>query len=206
MEAPSPLELLRLPPWAERAAAPSVARDLVDIGGTATVEDVMAVNEHLAKLPPRVLELLRASGVRIVVCRGAVTDHVPELAGKHEPFYRRPYDELEGLYLPERLEVVIATGGHDTPYGANAPETMVAHEVFHAIDFTAPGGRMSDDPAFVAAWEADRTGLRPYLAEQEHEAFASSAARFYLGNDPDFAAKHPNLNAYWAADPLGLKR
>jgi hypothetical protein len=206
MEAPSPLELLTLPPWAERAAAPAVARDLVDIGGSATADDVRAVNEELARLPPRALELLRASGVRIVVCRGAVTDYLPELAGEREPKHHRPYDELGGMYLPERHEVVIATGGHDTRYGSNVSATPVAHEVFHAIDDTVPGVEMSASPAFVAAWEADRPGLDHYLREWEDEAFAQSAARFYLGNDPDFAAKHPNLNAYWAGDPLGLKR
>jgi hypothetical protein len=177
--------------------------------GSGDASDVALVVPEVAKLPPHVLQAMLKDGVKVVVARGSVTDHLAQLKGVRPRGWPpgSTWDSVPGLYDKAQREVVIATIGHGTPAGAHVPATgeghgcvnLVIHEAVHGYDSTATPPR-SSSAAFSAARNADIASLGPYETQAgsagPEETFAESAAR-YFGGDPTDAARHPNLHDYW---------
>jgi hypothetical protein len=191
----------------------AVATSLVDIVGSADAADGQLVARELTLLPMHALQILLRQGTRVKVCRNSVTDYRTDLRGVHPRGWDpgATWDNVPGLQ--SNNEVVIAVIGHGTPAGAHVPVSgeghgsanMVVHEAAHALDTEGSGAHRSDSTAFTNARNADLATLTPYQQQPgeagREESYAESAARYY-GNDPNDAANHPNLNAYWAGDPL----
>jgi uncharacterized Zn-binding protein involved in type VI secretion len=190
-----------------------LAKELITVTGTADQTDADLVAKELAKLPKHVLEKLKANGVRVVVCRGSVTEYLPELKGVRPRGWRRgTWDSVPGLHRPDAKEVVIATRGHEAEGGAHIPMTgdghgsqnLVLHETAHALDMNC-GAKQSAGSEFAAARDRDRGTLPDYELQPgeagEEETYAESAARYYSCDQSDEEA-HPNLHSYWESDPL----
>jgi uncharacterized Zn-binding protein involved in type VI secretion len=199
-------------------AAPSLglALQLLKTGGTADASDVALVAQELAKMPPSMLQAMINQGTKVVVCRGSVTEYRADLRGVQPRGWPAgaTWDTVPGAYMGDANETVVATRGHGTPAGAHVPKTgeghgssnLVIHESTHAVDHQSDGtSRSATDPNFTAARNADSAGLSAYESQAgsagQEETYAESSARYY-GNDPSDAAKHPNLNGYWATDPV----
>lgn len=185
-----------------------LALQLVKPGGSGDVNDAFLVAQELAKLPMRVLQLLKAQGTKIVACRGSVTDHWTHLKGV-QPRGWPPgssWDTVPGAQ--SNNEVVVAVRGHGTPAGPHVPATgeghgsqnVVIHETFHAVDLGAGGQRSASDAAFTTARNGDMGALSAYEkqagAAGQQETYAESAAHVF-GGDPNYQATHPNLYNYW---------
>lgn len=188
-----------------------MAQSLIKIGGSADASDAALVVTELLAFPADMLLALITQGIRVVVCRGSVTDYLTDLKGVHPRGWRAgaTWDNVPGDYRRTTNEVVIAVIGHRTAAGPHVPRTgeghgsfnMVLHESTHAIDrqpFGSPP--RNSDPDFQAARTADFASLTPYQKQPGdaglEETYAESAARFF-GGDPTDAVNHPNLHAYW---------
>jgi uncharacterized Zn-binding protein involved in type VI secretion len=194
----------------------ALARALVAPGGSGDAADAELVAQELAKFPPSILMAMMRANTRFVACRGSVTDYRTALRGVQPRGWPTgsTWDSVPGAYMPDTNEVVIATTGHGTPGGAHVPATgeghgsanLVLHEGAHGLDHgdgtTAP---RSSSAAFTTARTNDAATLSPYESQAgaagQEESYAESAARHFSG-DPNDAANHPNLNSYWASNPV----
>ena len=182
---------------------------LLGLGGSADASDMAAVRPAAAQLPPQVLSFLRMKGARIIVCRGAITDHARELKGV-QPRGRpagMTWDIVPGVYLPSRKQVVVATlpaggGARRLPVRGEGHGSfnLLLHEAMHGHDFLK-NHRLLGASRFVAARTADFARLGSY--EQQagdaglQETYAESAARAF-GRDATLAASWPQLAQFWA--------
>jgi hypothetical protein len=213
------LPLLPMPAWlaaaAETALKRSLIHDVLTTGGSADAHDAQLVGRELERLPVEALQLLKDNGIKVVACRGSITDHRAELKGVHPRGWPpgMTWDNVPAGRVGN--EVVVAVTGHGTAAGAHVPATgeghgsqnVVIHEGFHALDGDGAAAR-SSSAEFTAARNADLGTLSAYEKQAgvggPRETFAESAARYY-GGDPNDAASHPHLNAYWATHPLQPK-
>ena len=209
----SELEAVR----AEAARRLRVARDLCGAGGSATDGDRVVVAIELSRMPGEALDLLRRAGTRVVVCRGAVTEHRPDLAGARPRGWPPGFtwNDVPGLYDGARNEVLVATRGHAPRSAGRVPAkgeghasaSLAVHVACHAVD--ARGGSPSSSTEFRAARSADRDALPEYCRQPGSagldESWAESAALFSAGPG-EMAASLPHLHRYWkraggATDP-----
>ncbi len=216
---PPPGFFERIIEWIRETLSPTLtpqerALALIDVRGHADQADAELVAAELAKLPPHILARLEENGTRVVVGRGSVTDAYPALAGVVPRGWPpgSSWDTVPGAFMPDSNEIAIATVGHGTPAGAHVPATgeghgsrnLVVHETMHGVDHTG-NPPLSEGADFNTARTADSGGLSAYENQAgsagQEETFAESAARYYGGDQGD-AAAHPNLNSYWATDPL----
>ncbi len=218
---PVPLRTVTVPATLD-AAAVAVARRLVRPGGSGTAEDEGAVVAELAKLPAALLERVERARIKVVACRGSVTDYRVDLRGV-QPRGWPPgttWDDVPGMHLADRGEVVVATtdgpnGSRGVPDHGNGHGSfgIVAHELGHALDAKGVLGTDSKSPAFRAAWEADRPALvrngETYLLQPgdagPEEAFAEVGAR-YFGADAGLRRSYPSLHGFFrdTARVLGI--
>lgn len=117
-----------------RARRDKIARSLVRTGGTANDADVAAVVAELGRLPMRLLAAMKNGGLSIVVCRGSVTDYLPDWATREARGHGagNGWQDLPGGVNGK--EVVIAT--IPDPARPNArviPRTGSAHGAFSVL-------------------------------------------------------------------------
>jgi uncharacterized Zn-binding protein involved in type VI secretion len=189
---------------------------ILQTGGTADATDMGLAAQQLVNLPPGMLQTMINQNQHVVVCRGAVTDYRTDYIGVQPRGWPAgsTFAQVTGTYFPDKHEVVVAVIGHGTPAGPHLPRVgegqgssnVVLHEATHAVDFAPGGNRSATDPNFIAARNADLAGLSQYETQPgtagPEETYAESSARYHSG-DPTDAANHPNLNKYWAGNPVG---
>lgn len=182
---------------------------LLRAGGSGGPEDVAAALAQARQLPAAVVAFLKKKGARIIVCRGAITDHAQDLRGVHPRNWPNgmTWDVVPGVYLPDRKQVVVATvpgpGGRVLPPlgSGHGSFSLLVHESMHGHDFLK-GHRIIRGSAFRDARQADFHALGAY--EQSageaglQETYAESAARLFAG-DPAVAASWPNLTRFWTS-------
>lgn len=188
---------------------------IVKAGGSGTQADVDLVAAELRKLPVPALRVMESHNVKVIACRGSVTDYDPSLSGG-QPRGWLPgsvWDKVPGAYVQSRNTVVIATRGHGSAGGAHVPNTgdghgsanLVIHEAAHAVDRHVGISINSASPDFRAARQADFGMLTPHQQQVGSaglsETYAESAARYY--GETHGSTGTPALNAYWTAHPLG---
>lgn len=191
-----------------------LARGLCDAEGSADAADAELVAQELAKMPREDLERMQANGTRVAVCRGAVTDCRPGLAGDPPRGWPEGTDwsKVPGCYDDSTNRVVVATRGHGTDTGAHVPDTgdghgsanLAIHEAYHGLDYKS--GKPSSGADFTAVRKSAPNELSDYMSQSgqagEEESFAESAARRF-GCPPDFVPDQPRLDDYWKTNPLG---
>lgn len=194
-------------------AAPGRVRRLVVVGGGGTQADLDAVARAAAGLPEPVVARFERTGVRVVACRGSVTDFERRLRGVVPRGWEstgRTWDDVPGAYFPDRLRVVIATvpagGGRAVPgraSGLHGSSDLVIHECLHGYDYGGDHAVLGD-PGFVAARNADMGRLGAYERQAGRagleETFAESGARFQV-EPAAMAADWRALHGWWAAPP-----
>ena len=191
-----------------------IARRLVQAGGTGDRADVALVVAELTKMPIAALRRLESSGVKVIACRGSVTDYATDLKGVRPRGWPpgATWDAVPGAHIGGRNAVVIAVIGHGkgTPHVAKTGEghgsaNLVIHEATHAIDAKLGATRNSSSAAFNKARNKDVAALPAYErqpgAAGKSEAYAESAARYYGSSHGKI--KTPALDAYWRDNPLG---
>lgn len=178
-------------------------------GGSGTQDDVAAVAGEAARLPPEVARLFKKKKIKIVACRGSVTDFETSLRNVVPRGWEglgRTWDSVPGTYLDRRKRVVIATiagpSGRTVPpraAGSHGSANLVLHEAMHGFDY-AGRHRALRDARFVAARIGDFAKLGSYERQDGRagleESYAESASRFY-GGDATLPADWPNLHAFW---------
>jgi hypothetical protein len=188
---------------------------LVAAGGSGTDEDVAAVRSEIGRLSTDVLAFLHRKRVKVVACRGSVTDFETSLRGKlprgWDPNKGITWDHVPGAYLIRRKRVVVATvaagGGRAVPPKGQGHGSinLALHEAMHGHDI-AGGHRLTSSAGFRAARAADLPRLPAYEAQPGaagvEETYAESAAR-HFSDDPGLAGDWPALAAWWARDPAG---
>lgn len=193
---------------------PEPIRNRVLVGGTATDDDAILVVGKLEKLPSSVRNAIILRGIKIVVARGSVADYRTDLKTKRPRGWPidATWEDVQGAFIQDTNEVVIAIVGHDTAEGAHLPkfgegngsQDGLIHEIAHALGKTT-GARGS--AAFIAARDADFANLTPYEKQSGpaglSETYAESAARFYGGRYGTIST--PRLDDYFRAHPLGSK-
>lgn len=184
---------------------------LLIAGGTGTAADLAAVRAEVARLSASILAFFASKSVRIVACRGSVTDFETSLRGKRPRSWPpgATWDTVPGTYLQERKRVVVATvdsgGRRVVPVSGQGHGSfnLAVHEAMHGHDIES-GRRLTKSKKFKAARKADSGRLPEYLLQKGNagleETFAESAAR-HFGGDPALARDWPALAAWWAADP-----
>ena len=197
----------------EETAGAGSARDLSIPGGHGTVEDVDAIVAHASLLPDYVFRRFQRKGVRFVACRDSVTDFETSLRGKIPRGWEqtgKTWDDVPGVFLPDRNRVVIATIEHDSQrvipdrsVGTHGSADLLLHETLHGYDF-AGGHAVTRDARFVDARQSDLDRLDDYERQAGEagleETFAESGARFLI--DPaGLAGDLPALHAYWTQGP-----
>jgi len=185
------------------------ARLLVVPGGSGTAEDADAVVREAMMLPPFVLDLFERRTIRIIACRGGVTDFERNLRGVTPRGWEgtgRTWDNVPGTYFDDRRRVVIATiaagAGRAVPTaasGLHGSASLVVHESLHGYDY-AQQHAVLRDRTFVAAREADLPRLGSYERQPGppglEETYAESGARFIAARHA-MAADWSNLCAFW---------
>ena len=199
------------------AARLAQARSLVICGGSGDQSDLEAVASEVLLLPEFVLRAFEERRIRIVACRGAVTDFEKDLKGVTPPGWERTcstWDSVIGAYFDDRRRVVIATaassegGGREVPgkaSGRHSSDNLVVHMALHGYDYSGSHSALAD-PAFASACDADfaqpQEGRHGFFVQHapvgREEAFAESGAAFAV-DGPGMAARSPNLHAYWQA-------
>ena len=191
-----------------------LARELCDAEGSADAADAELVAQELAKMPREDLERMKANGTRVAVCRGAVTDCRPNLAGSPPRGWdeKTDWSSVPGCYDDGTNRVVVATRGHGTERGAHVPDTgdghgsanLAIHEAYHGLDYKSD--KPSSGADFTAVRKSAPNELSDYMSQSgqagEEESFAESAARRF-GCPPDFVPNQPRLDDYWKTNPLG---
>lgn len=193
--------------WAARARA------LVICGGSGTAEDLRAVAAEAASLPEPVIKRFEREHIRVVACRGSVTDFETELRGKTPRGWEqtgKTWDSVPGAYFQNRRRVVVATTGQagvrTVPTKStrlHGSDSLVIHECMHGFDYSG-GHAVLRDPSFTSARLADlpnlREALNGYLVQSGQagleETFAESGARFVVDR-ADMRREWPHLAAYW---------
>ena len=197
-----------------------LAKELVTKGGRAEQLDVDVVAASLVHLPMSVLIGMQRAGIRVVACRDAVTDYLPDLKDQLPRGHSKAHTWDKTPAASNGNEVVIATV--EGPGGArimprkgkdHGSYDVFLHELGHSIErhigqfrgvATDDDASESDNAAdFLAAREHDWDRLKDYYQQEgkgvgagADEAFAESFARFY-GNDPKLASDWPELYRYW---------
>ncbi|MDY6922958.1 MAG: DUF1353 domain-containing protein [Pseudomonadota bacterium] len=201
------------------SSSPSSAELLVIAGGAGGPEDVAAVVAHARNLPPDLIRRFLRGKVRIVACRGDVTDFERELDGEIPRGWERTgrtWNSVPGAYFPTRKRVVIATIADsasglrvvpDRGSGLHGSDDLVAHEAMHGYD-DLKGKASRRDGDFRRAREADRAGLTAYELQDGdaglEETFAETGAQHCVDH-PALTQRCPRLAAYWLSSPAGLE-
>lgn len=187
---------------------------LVVKGGSGTPADVAAVRAQIALLSEDVLAFFKKKKLKVVACRGSVTDVEKSLRGKlprgWDPAAGKTWDDVPGAYLIHRKKIVVATvaapgGGRAVPpTGAGHGSCNLAlHEALHGHDI-ASKSRLTATAAFLKARGDDLPRLPDYERQEGkagiEETFAESGALHY-SKDTGFAAARPALAAWWAKGP-----
>ena len=191
-------------PAAERA------RLLVVPGGSGTREDFEAVARDAALLPVFVIGRFEKKKIRIIACRGSVTDFEKDLRGVTPRGWPagKTWDNVPGAYFPDRKRVVIATiasgGLRAVPTkasGLHGSDNLIVHESLHGYDYIR-NHKPLKDKGFVAARKADFNRLGTYERQEGRagleETFAESGAKFVAAPEA-LRATWPNLHAFWSA-------
>ena len=194
-----------------------IARHLVKPAGSGDETDADLVRIELDLLPAAELEMLRASGVRVLACHGSVVDHRPDMADETPRGWPAgsTWKLVPGAYLPDDNAVAIATLPDPATGRRRIPPkgvmhsawNLVLHETMHADDYLE-GQLRSHNPEFLAARTADLAALDPYEQQEGaagyEETYAESAARAF-GLDPRFPAAWPNLSRFWADRQMPIR-
>ncbi len=194
------------------SAGPSAldrARLLVVIGGTGSHEDLEAVAREAAALPAFVLARFERKKMRLIACRGNITDYKKAYRNKIPRGWEstgKTWNDVPGAYFPDEKNVVIATieesEGRVVPTSASrlhGSASLVVHESLHGFDYAGNHVVLSD-PQFLSARNGDFARLDAY--EQQggqaglEETFAESGARYACGREP-MRTQWPHLFAYW---------
>lgn len=196
------------------AEAPSAAL-LVVAGGSGTAEDVAAVGAAAGALPGYVVDHFFDQRVRIVACRGSVTDFEHALRGVVPRGWEatgRSWDSVPGTYFHDPKRVVIATvvgpdGARVVPDKAtrlHGSDDLVVHESLHGYDYTL-GHRLLRDAGFAEARERDSDGLTGYERQQGQvgleETFAETGAQ-HCADPAALGQRCPHLASFWDAMPV----
>jgi hypothetical protein len=197
------------------------ARALVVCGGSGTPADLEAVASEAVHLPEQVVERFERRQIRIVACRGGVTDFEIDLKGQTPRGWEstgRTWDSVPGTYLEKKLRVVIATIADGAARKVPTKETrlhgsdsLVVHESLHGFDYSG-GHAVLQDPDFIHARSADLPklahALNGYLVQESQpgleETFAESGARFAVDR-PAMTVDWPNLATYWTGEISGAQ-
>ena len=187
---------------------------LVVKGGSGTDADVAAVRAQIALLSEDVLAFFNKKKLKVVACRGSVTDVETSLRGKlprgWDPAAGKTWDDVPGAYLIHRKKIVVGTiaapgGGRTVPPSGigHGSCNLALHEALHGHDI-ASKGRLTATAAFLKARTDDFQRLPDYERQEGRagieETFAESGALHY-SKDPGFAAARPALSAWWAKGP-----
>jgi hypothetical protein len=205
----SPVDSTIVDEAAEQRERTDLATALIQTVGSGQAGDIAPVAAELAKLPASILRVLRDKGTSVKVCRDSVTDYMTDLVGVRPRGWPSgmTWDNVPGLYAPDRDEVVIATiadpaGGRRVPASGEGHGSfnLVLHETSHAVDRHARAASNSASEAFRAAYDADLATLDAYESQAgnagREEAYAEGAARHY-GGDPGDRDAHPHLHQFW---------
>ncbi|MET0295148.1 MAG: hypothetical protein ABW042_09040, partial [Phenylobacterium sp.] len=198
-----------LTPEADGQSGLARARLMVVTGGGGTGEDLEAVAAEVARLPPFVLSRFEARKLRVVACRGSVTDFEADLRGKTPRGWEglgRTWDDVPGAYLPDRKRVVIATieqgGARVVPSkasGLHGSASLAVHECLHGYDYIGDHAALRD-PGFLAARQGDLSRLGAYEQQSGQpgleETYAESGARF-AAEPAVMQGDWPNLHGFW---------
>jgi len=190
------------------------ARLLVVPGGSGTPEDVAAVAEGATQLPSWVVDHFLSLGIRIIACRGSVTDFESDLRGvvpRGWDKVGRTWDSVPGSYFDGKRRVVIATSDGsgrrvvpDKSSGLHGSDSLVVHESLHGYDYST-GHSSLGVQAFRTARSSDIGGLTPYENQQGQagleETFAETGAQFCVAPQR-LAGRCPNLSAFWQTMPI----
>ena len=186
------------------------ARLLVVPGGSATKEDFEAVAGDAALLPAFVIRRFEKKKIRIIACRGSVTDFEKDLRGVTPRGWPtgKTWDNVPGAYFPDKKRVVIATIASGAmravptkASGLHGSDNLIVHELLHGYDYVR-NHKPLKDKGFVAARTADFSKLGPYERQEGRagleETFAESGAK-YVAVPEALRATWPNLHAFWSA-------
>lgn len=208
---PAALEGLEAPAGAGKIAL------LVVAGGSGTAEDVAAVVEAAAGLPDFVAERFFDDKVRIVACRGSVTDFERDLRNvvpRGWESLKKTWDSVPGAYFDDRRRVVVATveaGGRrvvpDKSAGLHGSDNLVIHEALHGYDYRGKHAILAE-ASYVSARNSDLAGLSDYENQAGQagleETFAETGAQ-YCGRPEALADRCPNLAEFWASMPVSTE-
>ena len=186
------------------------ARLLVVPGGSATKDDFEAVARGAALLPAFVIRRFEKKRIRIIACRGSVTDFEKDLRGVTPRGWPagKTWDNVPGAYFPDKKRVVIATIANGAlravptkASGMHGSDNLIVHESLHGYDYIRDHKPLKDRD-FVVARTADFSKLGPYERQEGRagleETFAESGAK-YVAVPEALRATWPNLHAFWSA-------
>lgn len=201
--------------------------------GTASIEDIQCVADEMKRMSPKALKALNDAGVVTGICRGPVTDMVPELADVNPRGWGdRTWDEVPGCYMGNKKTVIVGTmddgsGKRKVPAQGEGPiphgtPDLLGHEAGHAFD-VAGGGNKRNDPRFVAARTRDLAepppkGLTPgrddyFMTRTESPtgnqtgddgARSESFAESFALHFSGHKTKWPNMLTFWQGNPWGV--
>lgn len=201
--------------------------------GTASIDDIKCVADEMKRMSPKALKALNDAGIVTGICRGPVTDMIPELADVNPRGWgERTWDEVPGCYMGSKKMVVVGTmddgtgkrkvpGNGEGPIPHGTPD-LLGHEAGHAYD-VAGGGNKRLHADFVAArakdiLEAPPKGLTPgrddyFMTKVESPtgnqsgndgAYSETFAESFALHFSGNARKWPNLMAFWKINPWGV--
>lgn len=200
--------------------------------GTADIEDIRCVAQEMKRMSPKALEALNQAGVVTGICRGPVTDMIPELADVNPRGWgSRTWDEVPGCYMGSKQMVVVGTmdnggkrkvpGDGEGPIPHGTPD-LIGHEAGHAYDVVG-GMNRRNNPLFVAARtqdvsEAPPQGLTPgrddyFMTKTESPtgkqtgddgARSETFAESFALHFAGKSSKWPHLMAFWQSNPWGV--
>lgn len=199
-------------------AGANLAAQLVIPGGSGTTEDVAAVVKEATGLPDFVAQRFLDEQIRIVACRGSVTDFERDLRGKIPRGWEsigKTWDSVPGAYFGgSRKRVVVATvetaGSRVVPdkfAGSHGSDNLVIHESLHGYDYCGNHAVLAE-PSYVTARSTDVAGLSAYEKQAGQagleETFAETGAQFCAKPD-SLAARCPNLSRFWESMPVSTE-
>jgi hypothetical protein len=201
--------------------------------GTTTMEDLQCVATKMKGMPPKALKALNDDGIVTGVCRGPVTDLIPELVDVNPRGWGdQTWDVVPGCYMGDKKMVVVGTmdeggqrkvpGEGEGPIPHGTPD-LIGHEAGHAYD-AAGGGARRNHVDFVAARNKDvtlgpTTGLTPgrddYFMVKPGEsptgrqtgadgALSECFAESFALYFGGHKTKWPNLMKFWKSNPWGV--
>ncbi|MEP7008126.1 MAG: DUF1353 domain-containing protein [Sphingomonas bacterium] len=199
---------------ADTAARPSRVQLVVVPGGSGTPDDVSAVIAGAAQMPDWMVDHFLAREIRIIACRGSVTDFESELRGVVPRGWEglgRTWDSVPGTYFDSKRRVVIATidraGARVVPdknSGLHGSDDVVVHESLHGYDYSTRHVVLAA-PAFLTARDADAGNLPDYEKQAGQagleETFAETGAQ-YFRDRAAMAARFPALAGFWDTMPI----